>query len=265
MRLRLPALLAILVFVTACLEPLPVPTGRYGAVTASTFSRTGGYAMRPQAAFYGSTDLSYAPFPNDTCFTAAYADSTAISGGLRFLNAGDFIQMSVSGRVDTLLPLLNTNLRVYQFPASTGIPFTPGDTLTVVVPGATFPASGITVRTAEAFTHDSVIVPAVDASLPIAWTAAVASGTTMTFSLRYNNGFITTGYNEQLFCSFIDDGAATIPAALLTGWRNALNDERTTRAVRIRSREITVDARTRLVVISSFAQPLTSVNVATDR
>ena len=103
-----------------------------GAITAPTYAKSGGgYAMRPQAAFYGRTDLSYVPFIGDTCLIAQYADSAAVSQGLVFLNAGDFLQTAVSGRVDSLVPLPQVNIRVYTFPIVTGIPFTPGDTLTV--------------------------------------------------------------------------------------------------------------------------------------
>ncbi len=266
MRLRIPAVLAVLVVVTACLDPLPVPQGRYGAITAPTFAGTGGgYTVRPQAAFYGNTDLSYVPFPSDTCLITSYSDSSAVTGGLRFLNAGDFLQTSVSGRVDTLLPIPDLNLRVYEFPVSTGIPFTPGDTLTVVVPGASFPASAVSVRTAEAFTHDSITVPAVGAGLNLTWTPAVASGTHMTFSLRYHNGFGTIALNEQIFCSFIDDGSQTIPTGYLDGWRDAAADQRATRVARIRSREVVVDDRTSLVLVSSFARPLPAASAPTIR
>lgn len=256
MRLRLPALIATVVLVAACIDPLPVPTGRFGTITAATLARAGGYAMRPQAAFYGSTDLSYVPFPTDTCLVTAYSDSAVLTGGLRFLDAGDFIQTSVSGRVDSLVPLPNISLRVYESPIAEGIPFTPGDTLSVIIPGAIFPASAVSVRTAEPFTHGAIGVPAVGATLPLTWDAAVASGTNMTFSLRYHNGFGSTVRNEQLFCSFIDDGAATIPATYLEGWRDAQDSLRATRVTRIRSREVLVDARTRVVLISSFSQPL---------
>lgn len=266
MRFRIPALLTFVVLGTGCVDQLPVPTGRYGAISAPAFAGTGGsYALRPQAAFYGRTDLSYVPITTDTCVVALYSESSGVSNSLNFLNAGDFIRTSVSGRVDSLFPLSGISLRVYEFPLVSGIPFTPGDTLTIVVPGATFPASAISVRTAEAFTHDSVMVPAIGAGLPVAWTAGIASGSQMTFSLRYNNGFTTSGLNEQVFCSFIDDGSATIPSIYLDGWRETTNNQRATRVTRVRSNEVTVDTRTRLVVISTFARPLSAAAVPTLR
>jgi len=218
------------------------------------------YTMRPEAAFYDNTDLSYVPFATDTCLVTNYFPSTSIiNGSLQFLNAGAFLQTTVSGRVDSLLPIPNVSLRVYQSPNAGGIPYTPGDTLSVVIPGGTFPASAISVRTAEAFTHGAIGVPAENEALPLTWTPATVAGSQMTFSLRYANSFSTTGLNEQIFCSFVDDGAATVPPTVLGGWVNALNAQRQTRATRVRSREVTVDARTKLSLLSTFSQPINSI------
>lgn len=258
MRSRIPVLLAVAALSAACIDPLETSNGRFGAITAAAFDGgAANYTMRPEAAFYGETDLSYEPFTSDTCLLAQFfPNSTTINGSLRFLDAGDRLLTSVSGRVDTLVPVSNIGLRIYQSPNAGGIPYTPGDTLTITIPGAAFPASAISVRTAEPFTHSAVGVPVADEPLSLTWTPATVAGSQMTFSLRYANSFSTTGLNEQVFCSFVDDGAATVPAAILGGWINALNAQRQTKATRIRSREVTVDARTRLSLLSTFSQPI---------
>jgi hypothetical protein len=260
MRIRIPVLLAAAAIASACLEPLPTPNGRYGAITMTAYENGPDYVMRPEAAFYDKTDASYEPFPSDTCIVSPFSfGSGVISGNVILLDAGEFIQTSVSGRTDTLAQHPQLLVHYYRATATTGFPFTPGDTMTVAIPGATpgFPASGISVRTAEAFTHGAVGIPAADADLDLTWTAAPAAGAVMTFSLRYRNSFAAdTLENEQVFCSFVDDGAAIVPSAYLDGWRTAQSDKRSTRAVRVRSRQINVDARTRLAIISTFAQPL---------
>lgn len=259
MRLRLPVLAATLLLTTACLGGLETPNGRFGTISASALDNGGGgYVMDPEAAFYGDTDLGYTPFPNDTCIVLAFSNSTTVNNSLITLNAGDRLFTSVSGRIDTLAPIPNINIRVYSPVRTSGIPFLPGDTLSITVPGnpSGFPASAISVRTAEPFTHSTIGIPSENQSVTVTWTPAPAPGSQMTFSLRYANATSTTGLNEQVFCSFNDDGAAVIGADYLNGWRTALSDQRSTRAVRIRSREIAVDTRTRLSIISSFAQPL---------
>lgn len=259
MRLRFPVLAATLLLTTACLEGIDTPNGRFGTIAAAALDNgAGGYIMDPEAAFYGETDLGYTPFANDTCIVLAYSNITTVNSSLRTLNAGDRLFTSVSGRIDTLVPIPNVNLRVYTPSRINGIPFIPGDTLSITVPGSVsgFPASAISVRTAEPFTHSTIGIPTENQSLTVTWTPAPAPGSQMTFSLRYANAVATNGLNEQVFCSFNDDGAAVIGADYLNGWRTALNDLRSTRVVRIRSREIVVDTRTKLSVISSFARPL---------
>jgi len=254
-------MLAVAAVVAGCVETLDPPNGRFGAITAAAFDAgAANYAMRPEAAFYDETDLSYVPFPTDTCLLASYFPTTSVStGSLRFMNAGDFLQASVSGRTDSLRPVANINVPIYRTPSAGGIPYVPGDTLTIVIPGAAFPASAISMRTAEAFTHGAIGIPAEGQPLSLTWTPATVSGSQMTFSLRYANSVATAGLNEQVFCSFVDDGAATVPAIFLTGWVNALGEQRETRATRIRSREVTVDARTKLSLLSTFSQPINSI------
>ena len=74
-----------------------------------------------------------------------YTPILTISGSLLTLNAGEFLFTSIGGRVDTLAPLLGLSLRVYSAIRPLGIPYTPGDTLAVTIPGSVsgFPASAI--------------------------------------------------------------------------------------------------------------------------
>lgn len=255
MRLRLPLLVSTLLLAAACIEPLETPNSRYGAIALPSYAVGDGFVVRPEAAFYDRTDLSYEPFTNDTCLVTGYSPTNNIvSGTLRFMNAGDFLFTSVGGQVDSLVPLIGNGFRVYTASDSAGIPLTPGDTMVITIPGAAggFPASAITVRTAEAFTHGGVGVPGANTNLPLTWDPAPVPGSQMTFSLRYANLFATNQLNEQVFCSFIDDGSATIPAIYLSGWISAQNDLRESRVTRVRSNQVRVDARTLLAAISTF-------------
>lgn len=263
MRARILFSVVLLLASTACIDTLPLPSGRFGTLTAGAFDNGGGtYVMRPEAAFYDQTDLSYIPAVGDTCVVVNYNPVQTINSGLILLNAGEFLFTSIGGRVDTMTTPGGSSLRVYSALPPRGIPYIPGDTLSVTVPGAPggFPASSISIRTAEAFTHGAIGVPAENIELPLTWTPAPVTGSQMTFSLRYANSVSGGALNEQVFCSFTDDGAASINANYLGGWRTALNNNRSTRALRVRSREVTVDARTRLSIISSYGQPLLTTN-----
>lgn len=263
MRLRIPALLAVVVLAAACLETLEAPDGRFGNIIASTLDAGGGnYAFRAEAAFFDNTDASYSNPANDTCIVSGYSPiAGGISAGSFLMRAGEFLFTNIGGRTDTLGLIPGLAVPYYRTSRIDGVPFVPGDTLQVTIPGETpgFPAASIFVRTAEPFTHDPVAVPAAGESQDVAWTPAPQAGSYLTVSLRYNNNFSTdTTPNEQVFCSFIDDGAAVIPSAYLNGWRSGLETSRSTRLVRVRSRQVDIDARTRLAIISTFARPVNS-------
>ncbi len=262
MRARSLSLAVLLLATTACLDPLALPVGRFGTISVAAYANGGSsYVIRPEAAFYDQSDLAYVPVVGDTCVVALYNPTTAVNPGLQTLNAGDFLFTRIGGRIDSMQALPNISLRFYTLVNPLGIPYTPGDTLSVTIPGAVdgFPATAISIRTAEAFTHGAIGVPAENLDLPVVWTAAPSAGSQMTFSLRYATGVSSGAANEQIFCSFTDDGSATIRAGYLDAWRLALDVTRSTRALRVRGREIMVDSRTRLSIISTFGQPLSSI------
>lgn len=258
---RLVRLAPVVLVLAACVDTLPQPDGRFGTVTAPAFDAGAGtYVLKIEAAFYDNTDVGYTSFPGDTCVLAPYTTApTVIGGSIRFLDAGERLLSSIGGRIDTLLPVVGLPVKIYRQTRANGIPYTPGDTLQITVPGAAFPASAVSVRTAEDFTHSEITVPAAGAALPLTWTAAPIGGSQMTFSLRYANAFATAGQNEQVFCSFVDDGTASIPSVYLDGWRSALNNDRSSMVTRVRAREVVIDAKTRISLLSTFSRPMNTL------
>jgi hypothetical protein len=147
----------------------------------------------------------------------------------------------------------------YKTDLATGIEFTPGDTVQMQIPGngTNYPAVNVTVRTAEAFDHDPVTVPAEGENLELVWTPAPEPGSLMSFSLRYSAPGTNTGLlNQQVFCGLVDDGSHLISAGLLGGWRNSVGDLRETEATRLRHTKLDVDTRTQVVLASTFSRPI---------
>jgi hypothetical protein len=262
MRARVLAIAALAMLATACVDTLSPGNSRFGIITATTTDDgASGFKMAPEGAFYDESNLSYAAPAAESCYTAPYTTINTLIGNVRTLNVGPYIVTKVSGRTDSLQAQQFLTLLVYRPVLTTGIPFVPGDTLRVEVPGESkaggFPPATLSIRTAEAFTFSPIGVPLVDEDLPLSWTPAPSPGSLMTFSLRYPNQYSTGELNEQLYCAFVDDGSATIPAARLAGWRDAVGD-RETRAVRLRSIDVMLDSRTQFVLRSTFSQPLTA-------
>lgn len=258
MRYRILTLAAVAVVLTACVDQLERPNGRFGSISATAFDNGAGTpVLNLEAAFYGETDIGFELPNRDSCFIAQFSEVNSINTGLTYLRAGDFLIARTGARVDTMRPITGIPVRVYESRRSPGIPFTPGDSVAVDIPGSpTFPLSSISVKTAEAFTHAPINVPAADVDLVLSWTAAPSAGSIMTVSLRYANAFSSGTKNEQLFCTFVDDGAATIPAAFANGWRTASANNRSTSLNRVRQRQLELDSRTTLLFLSTYGQPL---------
>lgn len=253
------AVLGLAVSMAACVDTLEPSKNRFGLVTYTAFTdEVRGHVMDPEAVFYDRTDLSYTPPPPDSCVLAAYTPPVLAGSSFPTLSAGDFLVSQVGTQRDTLRGAVEFGAFVYRPVRRTGIPFTPGDTVTVQIPGSLtgFPAATVSLRTAEAFSADPIGIPETTTEdLRLAWTAAPAAGSLMTVSLRYANAFSSGALNEQIFCGFTDDGSGTIGAALLSGWRNAVTGLRESRIIRLRSKELSIDDRNTLTVLSSFALP----------
>lgn len=258
-RVRAFAVLALTLVVAACVDTLEPSKNRFGLVSYTAFTdEVRGYVMDPEATFYDKTDLRYTPPPADSCVLAAYVAAPIAGSSFPTLSAGDFLVTQVGAQRDTMRGAIEFGAYVYRPARKTGIPFTPGDTVTVQIPGsvAGFPGATLSLRTAEAFTASTVGIPeSATEDLPLTWTPAPVAGSLMTVSLRYGNAFSTGALNEQIFCGFTDDGSGTIPATLLSGWRNAISGLRESRLIRLRSKELAIDDRTTLTVLSSFGRP----------
>lgn len=258
LRRSLPALALLLT--SACVDTLDIPDARYGVVSVTTYADDiAGTTMAPEVIFYDKTDLRITPPGADSCRFATYTANPNVNTNSFTLGAGDYLLSTIRTRTDSLRPYFVGNLTIYRPPTGRTIPFTPGDTLTLQVPGAPsgFPAITANVRTAEAFTHEPVTPPADGQPLTLTWTPAPQPGSLMTFALRYANSFSTDQQpNEQVFCGFTDDGSGTIPAEYVEFWRNAPVASRSVRAIRLRVKEVVIDSRTRLAFVSTYGVPL---------
>jgi hypothetical protein len=149
-------------------------------------------------------------------------------------------------------------VKSYVLPEGTSIPFVPGDTVTVEIPGATGGLTAITAigRTAEAFTAASLTVPtSSQTDMAVSWTANAATvpGSAIFYSLRYSAPG-TSSLNREIRCFFIDDGNAVVPAAVLIDFRVATAREAEATRVRVTANRV---ARTVTQITSTFSNPVT--------
>jgi hypothetical protein len=227
------ALTAALVMSAACnaIDSLiAIPQSQpIATISMNAQAKGGGFVTTPGAFFYRAVDNTQTTFttagtPTDSCHFRQVNNS-----GLPFIidtlplaaspvSAGDFVTMQLSGRTDTLFAPGPQSVG-YRMALSTTHAFTPGDLATFNIPGSSsgFPAASASVQTAEAFTMDQVKFAPSGQDLPLTWTPATSPGSVLNFTITYVIGPTTS----QIFCQFVDNGHATVPAAFFSAFPNA--------------------------------------------
>ena len=229
-----------------------------GVGSVSARAKGTGFTTAPQIAFYRVSSASFISPDGirDTCFSTAYSETgTSGTTTASALGAGAFITIALGNRVDTLVRTANTLDPVYRSGSATGIPYTPGDSMVITVPGDRngFPTSVFRGRTAEAFTMVPLVVPANGNPINIQWTPATDANSAMFVNFRFASG--TAGsYDRQIACSFVDDGSGQVPATVATSWIQAT--QRDMIAQRLRAILTQVDVPLAyLNVVSTFDWP----------
>lgn len=237
--LYLAALAAVALATTACSDPLPsVPERTIAYAVLATQRNVAGdaYVLRPSALFFRTNSLNLlesSRAPN-LCVDRPYAPrSTAVADtfpAVTYLDAGSQIPLeSSAGTTATLVQTTDAFGKTFYAPAGNAsvAPFTPGDVVTLTVPGSTgtnsFPAMTLSQTTVTPFTFDPVATSSNDPDgLKITWTpppqppsGVVPSG--MQVSLRY--AAIGSGSaDREVFCSLVDSGSFVIPVDVAAGW-----------------------------------------------
>jgi hypothetical protein len=257
---RVQWLVATLLFLGAgCHENLgPFVPMDWGLITLDHTVADGTDYTRPQALFYSSPSSPSLSGRGaaDVCGTFEYP-SPPSDGEIDEISAGERVTLNVDGAQYSLEPMQIGSRRPYTLPEP-GIAYSPGDSVTVHVPGASdgFPEMTIRGRTAEPFTVGPIDT-ASSGSFEITWSPSGDDSSRMVLSLQYHDELIPrTGLNAQVFCAFRDDGRATVQLPYARAWTTA-SGERRVQAVRWRSvLESEDDAR--LYLVSTYTVTKTS-------
>jgi hypothetical protein len=137
------------------------------------------------------------------------------------ISAGTLIQLKLPSRTDSLFPVAVGPEMQYLSRNGSGVPYTPGDSVAVVIPGSTgdqgYPAISFKAKTAEAFDVQDFGTPVVGAGIALRWNAGQDLNSTMVFSFRYSTPG-SSALSTQVSCQFRDDGADSIPTRYVSGW-----------------------------------------------
>ena len=231
----------------------PIGVGGVGARTKGA-----GYTMGPQISFYRVTGATFITSmgARDTCFLTSYsAPTTPTTSTAPKLSAGAIITMATGTRTDTLTRGTGGTDQTYRSPLTSGIPFTPGDSMVISVAGDVngFPISTFRGKTAEPFVLNPPTLPSGAGPITITWTPAQDLNAAMFVNFRYLAGTATT-LNRQIACTFADDGSGTVPATVTADWLAATTRDYT--AERIRTILATVPVPLSYFnIVSSFNWP----------
>ncbi len=256
------AVLAGILALSACNERFGPAKEKTGFISATAYDGGGGaYALRFLGAFYKYDGLSTGIPAAETCQGGSFSTQNTTVATLPTVSAGQQLVTRIGGRADTLFQSSGLGLTAYQLLTVNSVPYTPGDTLTLEVPGEVggFPGTTLKVRTAEAFTHDAVGTGSEGQPLTITWTPAPLPGSLMTFSLRFNSSGTASVPDAQIYCVFTDDGSGEVGTSFASIWRATLPESRSVRATRIRQTEVVFDANTKVTLLSYFDRPLAPV------
>jgi hypothetical protein len=228
---------AVLFLAGACDSDLgPFVPRDWGLITLDHQAVGGGDYTRPQALFYSSlsSPTLSGRGASDVCGQFQYPSPPA-EESIDEIPAGERVTLTIQGTEYPLVPTMIGSRQPYSMPEP-GIAYRPGDSVLVDIPGAAdgFPAMSIRGRTAEPFALGAIDTTAA-ASDVVTWTPAGDDSSRMVLSMQYHDDLIPgTGANTQVFCTFRDDGAETIPPVLLRGWTSSTGARRV-QAVRWRS------------------------------
>jgi hypothetical protein len=258
------ATIPLVFLLTGCIDALKPASERTGFVSASTVQTGAGpdYALKFIGAFYHFDGLQLGIEPPETCEVYVYTVTQPPVGQFPTVDAGPRLYTSVSGREDTLYKSTSLGIPTYQLAPILGkIPFTPGDTLTLDIPGALggMPPATLQVRTAEPFDHDPIGTATEGDPVTVTWTAATEPGSQMLFFLRFSSISVSDEPNVELRCAFDDDGSGTIQPPYSSAWSTAPEGSRSAVVQRVRYTRLDLDAKTSVTLISSFDRPITNV------
>ncbi|MBA4071583.1 MAG: hypothetical protein C0497_07070 [Gemmatimonas sp.] len=224
-RRTVPLALAALASVgVACMESTSPSSVPYGFVTMVAQRSLTGYTASPVGTFFGASGLGVptAVSPWDSCRLQTYSRATVGLGEIYpSIGAGPAIQLMVSGRTDSIFP--GAVGREVQYRLRTAsVPYVPGDSVRVVIPGDAdgYPAITFKAKTAEVLTVTDFETPTSGTRLDVRWSPGHDLNNTVAFAFRYGALNADT-LNTQVSCQFRDDGADSVPAKYIGAWAQA--------------------------------------------
>jgi len=229
----------------------------WGFIYLSALRSAGGeYRTAPNGSFFRGavTSVPDARVRTDSCFAAGEYVPPTQGGitGVTYLDAGPSITANIGGTATPIPRVTGANV-AYALAAGTSVPYRPGDSVVITVPGITggFPAAEVRGRSAEPFTTDPI--QASTTSIPLRWTPATDPNSALIVSLQYTPAGAGARVQE-IRCAFTDDGVDSIPLRQHQAWSATANVARTATFTRLRTSIVQVNGGA-MELISTLTVP----------
>jgi hypothetical protein len=187
----------------------------------------GQYSALPNGIFFDQLAINGTVSIPDSRLTAnvdsCRLDTIVASGDniLPTVDAGSPVVLQYDQTTANMLPDTSPNIVVYNVDGPQAIG--PSTRMTFTVPGAegAFPASSITASMPTAFTLSPIDTAPAD-SMSITWSSPNGPGVAFVVLLKFTSDSASPDFaNQQVRCSWVDDGKGVVPESLAALWRDA--------------------------------------------
>ena len=212
----------------------------WGFVTVAAQKTTAGdLRTAPSAVFFRGavTTVPSAGVRPDSCFPAQdYVPPTNNFTGVTYLDAGASLGLTLGTNTTELARSSSGGVTTYGLASGTTIPYRPGDSIVVRVPGANggYPTTEVRAKTADAFTMQTV-TPQNVGYLQLRWTPAPDTNSAIVLQLQFAPAGGSGAITREIRCAFRDDGVDSVALTQYQLWGVATNLKREVVATRLRT------------------------------
>ena len=212
----------------------------WGFVTVSAQQNEAGEARTAPTGVFFRGEVSSLPNASvrpDSCFpTQTYVPPANSFAGVTYLDAGASISMSIGSRTDEIPRVSASGVTNYNLAAGTTLPYRPGDSIVVRIPGANggYPNVELRARTAETLNLQP-LVPPTTGYMQLRWNAATDTNSSLVLQLLFAPAGGSGAISREIRCAFRDDGVDSISLAQYQEWSASANLKREVVANRLRT------------------------------
>ncbi|MGQ0648718.1 MAG: hypothetical protein ACT4P7_14250 [Gemmatimonadaceae bacterium] len=212
----------------------------WGFVTVSAQQNASGEVRTaPTGVFFRGevSSLPSASIKPDSCFPeAAYVPPVNSFAGVTYLDAGANLSLSIGSRTDDIPRVSASGVTNYNLASGTTLPYRPGDSVVVRIPGANggYPNVELRAKSAEVLTLQPVTPPA-SGYMQLRWNPATDDNSAIVLQLLFAPAGGSGAITREIRCAFRDDGVDSISVAQYQSWANPGNAKREVVANRLRT------------------------------